>query len=159
MFKINRFTARCALAAVGLTFGLAALPSVGQADLAINGNSYCSAGSNPTKTGDTSPGSLLALDDVTMLTVSSSPSVRHASDCYGAFDAGNSSPANEVNAINEIFGPGFSFLDKTGGASNPAGLTLSVAQTATPASGQSRGQHWTRPLGVICRSLSTWRSC
>ncbi len=118
----QRRAARGFVAALTLAFGLFALPDVGHADLMVDGNRYCSAGSNPSKTSDTSPGSLLSLDDVRLLTISSQPSYRHASDCYGAFDAGNSSPANEVAAINEIFGPGFSFLDKTGGASNPAGL-------------------------------------
>jgi hypothetical protein len=122
MIQVKRFAARWALAPIALACGLAALPGAGRADLIVDSNHYCSAGSNPSKTGDTSPGSLLSLGDVTLLTVSSVPSYRHASDCYGSFDAGNSSPANEVNAINEIFGPGFSYLDKTGGPSSSAGL-------------------------------------
>lgn len=118
----QRLAGRSVVAAMTLALGLFALPEAGHADLVIDGNRYCSSGSNPNKTGDTAPGSLLSLEDVNLLTVSSAPSFRHATDCYGGFDAGNSSPANEVAAINEIFGPGFSFLDKTGGASNPAGL-------------------------------------
>lgn len=122
MKNVSRIAMRCTLAAATLALGLSALPGVGHADLMVDSNRYCSAGPNPGKTGDTSAGSLLSLDDVTLLTVSSAPSYRRASDCYGAFDAGNSSPTNEVNTINEIFGPGFTFLDKTGGASNPSGL-------------------------------------
>jgi hypothetical protein len=118
----QRIAMRGFLATMALALGLFALPEVGHADLIVNSNRYCSAGSNPAKTSDTSPGSLLSLDDVNLAMISSAPSFQRASDCYGGFDAGNSSPANEVAAINDIFGPGFSFLDKTGGAANPAGL-------------------------------------
>jgi hypothetical protein len=121
MTRWTGFAMRGVVAIIGLVCGLGALSEAGYADL-IDGGHYCSSGPNPGKTGDTSPGSLLSLNDVTLVTVSSSPSYRHASDCYGAFDPGNSSPANEVQAINEIFGPGFSYLDKTGGAGNSSGL-------------------------------------
>lgn len=122
MVNVIGGAARWMFAAAGVVCGLIALPGVGYADLIVDSNRYCSSGSDPSKTADTSPGSLLSLNDVTLLTLSSTPSFQRAANCYGAFDAGNSSPANEVNAINEIFGPGFSYLDKTGGASNPAGL-------------------------------------
>jgi hypothetical protein len=84
---------------------------------------YCSAGSDPSKTGDIVPGSLLSVNDVKLW----AGSIYTASDCYGAFDPGNSSPSNETAALNEIFGaspgPGqFVYLDKTGDGSNPNGL-------------------------------------
>lgn len=101
---------------------LCAVPSAGYADFIADGNRYCSAGGNSGTTADTVPGSLLAVDDVQLVMVSSSPSHNVASNCYGSFSTQNSSPATEASAINEIFGPDFVYLDKTGDGSNPAGL-------------------------------------
>lgn len=91
--------------------------------LALNSNKYCSAGSDATKTADTMPGSLLSINDVALWT----GSTHTASNCYGDFDPGNSSPSNETAALNEIFGGisrggDFTYLDKTGGDRNPSGL-------------------------------------
>jgi len=105
-----------------ITIVLCAVPSSGYADFIADGNRYCSAGGNPGTTADTVPGSLLAVDDVQLVMVSSAPSHHVASNCYGSFGTVNSSPATETSAINEIFGPDFVYLDKTGGGSNPAGL-------------------------------------
>lgn len=110
-----------AIAAAALCVGaLVAFPGAAHA---LNGSKYCSAGSDATKTGDTVPGSLLSVNDVTLWT----GSVHSASDCYGDFDPGNSSPSNETAALNEIFrdisGAGeFIYLDKTGDPSNANGL-------------------------------------
>ena len=108
--------------AAATIFALCAVPSSGYADFIADGNRYCSAGGNPSTTADTVSGSLLAVDDVQLVMVSPSPSHHVASNCYGSFGTANSSPATEASAINEIFGPDFVYLDKTGGGSNPAGL-------------------------------------
>lgn len=91
--------------------------------LALNTSKYCSYGNDPTVTGDSVPGSLLSVEDVQLWT----GAVHQASDCYGDFDPGNSSPGNEVSALNEIFGDisgagQFVYLDKTGASNNPSGL-------------------------------------
>ena len=90
---------------------------------ALSGDKYCSAGSDPTKTADTVSGSLLSVNDVKLW----AGTVYTSSNCYGDFDPGNSSPANETAAINQIFGDiagpnQFVYLDKTGDASNASGL-------------------------------------
>lgn len=117
------FLRAVAVAVVGVG-ALSALPGVAHADLIVDANRYCSAGSVAANTTDTVPGSLLSVNDVT-LSIGSSSS--QASDCYGDFDAGNSSPTNETAALNTIFGSmsgpdQFVFLDKTGDASDPVGL-------------------------------------
>lgn len=110
-----------AIAAAALFVGiLAAFP---HNSYALDGNKYCSAGPDPTKTADTIAGSLLSVDDVKLW----AGSVYTSSNCYGDFDPGNSSPANETAAINQIFGDisgpnQFTYLDKTGGAANASGL-------------------------------------
>ena len=119
MQNLGAFGLRLAAAVMVVLF---AVPSSGYADFIADGNRYCSAGGNPGTTADTVPGSLLSVDDVQLVMVSPSPSHHVASNCYGSFSTANSSPATEVAAINEIFGPNFVYLDKTGDGSNPAGL-------------------------------------
>lgn len=111
---------RILAAAVLFASALTVFPTAGHA---LSGSNYCSAGSDGTVTQDTVPGSLLSVGDVRLWT----GAVHTASDCYGDFDPGNSSPTNETAALNEIFGniggPGqFVYLDKTGAASNSNGL-------------------------------------
>lgn len=108
--------------AAAVIIALCAVPSAGYADFIADGNRYCGAGGNPGTTADTMPGSLLSVDDVQLVMVSPSPTHHAASNCYGSFGTANSSPATEAAAINEVFGPDFVYLDKTGGGSNPAGL-------------------------------------
>lgn len=108
--------------AAAVLIALCAVPSSGYADFIADGNRYCSAGGNPGTTADTVPGSLLSVDDAQLVMVSPAPTHHVASNCYGSFGTPNSSPTTETNAINEIFGPDFVYLDKTGGGSNPAGL-------------------------------------
>jgi hypothetical protein len=108
-----------AIVAAALCIGvLAAFPG---SSLALNSDKYCSAGSDPTKTQDTISSSSLSVNDVRLW----SGTVHTSSDCYGSFDPGNSSPANETAAINQIFGDishQFTYLDKTGAAANASGL-------------------------------------
>jgi hypothetical protein len=108
--------------AAAIIVALCAVPSSGYADFIADGSRYCSAGGNPGTTADTVPGSLLSVDDVQLVMVSPSSTHHVASNCYGSFGTQNSSPTTETNAINEIFGSDFVYLDKTGGGSNLAGL-------------------------------------
>lgn len=101
---------------------IGALTAFSQSSQALNAYNYCSAGSDPTKTSDTVSGSLLSVHDVNLW----AGSVHTSSNCYGNFDPGNSSPANETAAINQIFGDisnQFVYLDKTGDAPNASGLS------------------------------------
>lgn len=103
--------------------GVGALIAIPGSAMAVNSNKYCSYGSDPTVTSDSMPGSLLSVEDVKLW----AGTTHTASDCYGDFDPGNSSPSNEVAAINEIFGgisggDQFVYLDKTGASSSPSGL-------------------------------------
>jgi len=82
---------------------LSVLPQTAAADLIVNPNNYCSAGANQSNTSDTAPGSLLSVNNLT-LSVSGPAPQYTASDCYGSFDSGNSSPTNETAALNNIFG-------------------------------------------------------
>jgi hypothetical protein len=108
------------IAAVAL--GAGALLSFPNAAVAVSSNMYCSDGPNGSTNSDTSSHSL-STGDVKLWT----GSLQSASDCYGDFDPGNSSPSNEVAKINEIFGDvsgpkQLVYLDKTGAASSPTGL-------------------------------------
>ena len=108
-----------AIAAVLIGVGaLTVFPDAGHAVLTIDSNRYCSTGINSSITADTVPGGLLSMGDVT-LTITSPPNPQYvASNCYGDFDPGNSSPANETSALNQIFGSDLLFLDETGGGSD-----------------------------------------
>lgn len=134
---------------------LTAFPENGQA---LEANKYCSSGSDPTRTGDTVNGSLLSVADVILW----NGSLNVASNCYGDFDPGNSSIANETAALNNIFGNmqgtgNFVYLDKTGDASNPQGLNGIQFQVHT-FGGQDGSPGlwtivWTDTGGVISEGL------
>jgi hypothetical protein len=123
---MNRVGWSSAIAAViAGAFVMVAFPAIGHATFSPNANRYCSAGSNPSITADTVPHSALSVNDVN-LTIGAAPQYA-ASDCYGDFDPGNSSPANETNALNAIFGAisgpdHLVYLDKTGAPNDPVGL-------------------------------------
>lgn len=120
MINIRVSWARLVAAAALCAGALVAMPDT---VMALNSSKYCSSGSDPTVTSDSVPGSLLSVEDVKLW----AGTTHTASDCYGDFDPGNSSPSTEVAAINEIFGgiPSagqFVYLDKTGQSSSPTGL-------------------------------------
>ena len=111
-----------ARAIVSAALCIGALTAFSQSSQALNANNYCRAGDDPTRTSDTVSDSLLSVNDVNLW----AGSVYTPSNCYGNFDPGNSSPANETAAINQIFGDisnQFVYLDKTGGAPNATGLS------------------------------------
>lgn len=124
MTNMNLRLARSVAAALIAVSVQTAFPGAGHAIL-IDPARYCSAGANPSITGDTVAGSLLSVNDVT-LTITSPPNPQYiASNCYGDFDPGRSSPDNETSALNDIFGPGLLYLDKADTpdeASSPTGL-------------------------------------
>lgn len=125
MDRVGILLARAIAVVIACVGALGAFPSVGHATFAPSANRYCSAGGNLSNTADTVPGSLLSVNDVT-LKIGAAPQST-ASDCYGDFDPGNSSPTNETNALNAIFGAisgpnHLTYLDATGSASDPTGL-------------------------------------
>lgn len=95
---------RAVAAGVACVGAVLTVPSSGHADFMVDSNRYCGAGTDSLITGDTVPGSLLSLNDVT-LTISSPPDPQFkASNCYGDFDTQNSGINAQTDAVNAIFG-------------------------------------------------------
>jgi hypothetical protein len=124
MKSYRKLSLRAAAFLLGCAGASLAFAQASHADLIVNSNRYCSTGANPSNTADTVPGSLLSVNDLSLKIGSTQYG---ASNCYGAFDPGNASPANETIALNTIFGAmtgpsQLTFLDATGSDNNSAGL-------------------------------------
>ena len=144
---------------------LVAFPNASHAFI-LDPNKYCGVGFDLTRPSDTDPGSLPSVNDVALWI----GSISKASNCYPAFDPGNSTPSNETRAINQIFGDvsgpnQFVYLDKIGAPSNPDGRDgigspsrLLADRMASSDGGSSSGGIRTERPRRIFPSRSIWSS-
>jgi hypothetical protein len=143
--KVLRLSRLCEISLLALACCLG-LPSVAHADLIIDANSYCSAGSNATNTFDTNPGSLLSVNDVTLTVTGPAPQYT-SSDCYGDFGIQSQDEVNETSALNAIFGAAsgpdqLHYLDKynfDNSAAPPSNIGLDGITFVVETSGGSDG--------------------
>lgn len=122
MGRFRNFGLRSAAIVAGCIVMLTGFSTAGRADLIIDPDRYCSAGSDPSTTSDT-VGNLSLTD----LDLSIGSTTYAASKCYGDFDAGPSNFTNETAALDKIFGAPtgpshLTYLDGTGDDNNSVGL-------------------------------------